>query len=166
MQKHIDTAEHAESAESLSLQRPYAGTMLSAFNRTAKWLKETYGGPLVVMSASTRRQLQALHMNQNAPATEDSTRFALMELLQNIDEHSAMLRERGRTSYELPAEALEVLLDYLWGEPTDHDVLSRAIEAAKELETKLVWRTLAMPLPYPDKDPLERSVFERINEWD
>jgi hypothetical protein len=163
MQKHV---LDSESPEPLPLRQPYASTMLSSFSRTARWMCDSHGGPLVTMSTTTRRQLGALDINANAPATTDSARFVVMSLLEDIAILGAMLRERGRTAYELPAEALEVLLSFCWGQPTDRDVLVRAIEAGKELETRLTWRMLAMPLVPPGGDLFARGTIERINGWD
>jgi hypothetical protein len=147
------------------LPRPCVSSVLWGYDRMARWLRDTYGGPLVTMSATTRYQLESLDMNANAPATVDSDRFALMGLLESIAGHNAMLRERGRTTFALPAEAQDVLLRYLWDEVTDQDVLRRAVEAAKALESKLCWRMLAMPLLYPNNDPFARGIIEKRNGW-
>jgi hypothetical protein len=135
--------------------------MLRGFADQAQWLQDTYGGPLVLMATTTRQQLEGLHDYLNAPATEDSLRFGVMELLEKIVFFGKALRKRGRTAYALPTEALGVLLRFIWGQPTDQGVLRRAVEAAKELESQLGWKWLKMPLTYPHGDPFALGLLER-----
>jgi hypothetical protein len=158
----MSNRKHSTPADSPLLPPPCAPTVLSHFDDTAEWLHDTCGGPLLALPASARRRLEAMDITASAPEPE-GTQYAIMSLLQSIAERGRMLRERGRTAYELPAEARDVLLAFMWGEPVQRDILRRAADAARELESKLAWRTLAMPLRYIDR--AERGILERMNGW-
>jgi hypothetical protein len=159
----MSNRKRQEPAEPPLLPPPYTADVLSFFDDSGKWLQRTHGGPLLRLSASARRRLEGLHHNMHAPEPE-AAQYSVMDLLEWIAVRGEELRSRGRPVYDLPADARDVLLAFLWGEPTDRDDLRRAAEAARDLESRLYWRMTRMPLVYPNGDPFARGIFERDDD--
>jgi hypothetical protein len=130
-------------------RRPNAEEFLGSFNRCARWLHATYGGPRMTLSASARRVIGSCRKPNcdwkvlaHVVAAE-GPRFAVANLLWRIASHGHRLRETGRTALDLPAEARDALLAFIWSRPIDLQIVKRAVEAAQELDRHLGWKILA-----------------------
>jgi hypothetical protein len=145
-------------------RRPNAEDFLGSFDRCARWLEATHGGPKMTLGDSARRVIAS----QRKPGCDwkelarvvaaETPRFAVMNLLWRIAVNGQRLRAAGRTALELPAEARDVLLAFIRDEVVDLATVKRAVEAAQELDRHLGWKILAkrgeawiaLPGAFPD----------------